>query len=149
MYNIHVYPPPRPQFATNLVALRKKKGISQRDLANGSGLSQRMISYYESHDMIPPMDKLQRLAAALQVSIGELVDPALIPKSALELTTRTIKKIQIIEQLPPEDQRKVMSYAQDLLEKNLFRNAQTTPTPMDKNIPQQQEAAESSPPNLK
>lgn len=125
--SIYTFPMPSParsQFAINLIALRKKRGFSQRDLAEKSGISHRMIAYYETAAVIPPMDKLSRLAAALDCSVAELVDPANIEKSAAELSTRTLKKVQLIEQLPPEDQRKVMDYVKDLLERNSLKKGQ-------------------------
>ncbi len=111
--------------------MRKKKAVSQRQLATLSGLSQRMISYYETNAVIPPLDKLDRIASVLKCSVAELVDPNLVPKSTAELSTRTLKKVMLIEQLPPEDQRKVMAYVQDLLEKNQFKKGQSAPTHQD------------------
>ena len=108
----------RTQFAMNLIALRKKRVLSQTSLAEASGISQRMIAYYETHSVIPPMDKLEKLAAALGAKVSELVDPDSADSTSVGLNTRTLKKVQILEQLPAEDQKKVMDYARDLLERN-------------------------------
>lgn len=114
----------RPRFAVNLIALRKSKGVSQRDLAEKSGISQRMIAYYETTAVIPPIEKLERLANALGASVADLVDQTDAPHETLGLNTRTLKKVQLIEQLPPEDQRKVMDYVKDLLERNSLKKGQ-------------------------
>jgi transcriptional regulator with XRE-family HTH domain len=105
-------------FALNLVSLRKSRGLSQRDLANLSGISHRMIAYYETQTVIPPIDKLEKLAQALQVSVAALVDAEVSDKSTLKLNTRTLKKVLIMEELPPEDQRKVLDYINALKAQN-------------------------------
>jgi predicted transcriptional regulator len=51
-------------FAENIMALRKKKGGSQYDLAQLTGISRRMICHYETEGMIPPGDRLQARKAA-------------------------------------------------------------------------------------
>jgi transcriptional regulator with XRE-family HTH domain len=104
-------------FALNLIALRKAKGLSQRDLAKRSGLSNRVIAYYETGESIPPMEKLEKIATVLKVSIAALIDPASSDKTTVNLNTRTIKKILLLEQLPPDEQRKVLDYIKDLIAK--------------------------------
>ena len=111
----------RTDFAKNLIAIRKSKGLSQRDLAKLTGISNRMIAYYETNSVIPPIDKLGKLSKALEVSISELLDNNLSEKEIIKLNTRSLKKIKLLEQLPPEDQRKVLDYIKDLLEKNKLK----------------------------
>lgn len=103
-------------FAKNLIAIRKAKGVSQRDLAKLSGISNRMIAYYETHSVIPPIDKLEKLALVLDVSLASLLDKTASNKDILNLNTRTLKKIKLLEQLSPENQRKVLDYIQVLLD---------------------------------
>lgn len=143
VYTGFVSDAPKSPFSVNLMAHRKKKGLSQRDLAAKTGISQRMISYYEAHVMVvPPMDKLKKIAEVLGVAIAELIDPNLIPKAAADLNTRTLKKVQLIEQLPPADQRKVMSYALDLLEKNRLQQDRNPTSSVSDPWPQDLAAAE-------
>lgn len=77
-----------------------------------------MIAYYETHADIPPTDKLKKIAEVLEISIAQLIDTDLSNKETLSLNTRTLKKIKMLEQLPADDQRKVMTYIKDLIEKN-------------------------------
>ena len=118
MTNIHN----RSDFAKNLISIRKERGFSQRDLAKATGISNRMIAYYETQSDIPPLDKLQRIAAALDISVAQLIDTELSDKNTLSLDTRTLKKVKLLEQLPPEDQRKVLTHIKDLIEKNKIKN---------------------------
>jgi transcriptional regulator with XRE-family HTH domain len=110
-------------FAQNLIALRKHKGLSQRDIAKLSGISSRMIAYYETNTVIPPIDKLEKLAKVLEVSIAELVDPESSDKDILKYDTRTLKRLQLLQNLPVEDQRKVETYIKDLLKKQPSPNS--------------------------
>jgi transcriptional regulator with XRE-family HTH domain len=55
-------------FGQQLVRIRKRKGLSQRELARKMGTSQRMISYYERQMGNPSMSTIEKLAQALGVS---------------------------------------------------------------------------------
>jgi len=102
-------------FAKNLIAIRKAKGLSQRDLAKLSNISNRVIAYYETKLSIPSYEILVKIAKALNTSICSLIDPEYSDKNILGLNTRTIKKVKLLDQLLPENQRKVTDYIKALL----------------------------------
>jgi len=102
-------------FGANLSALRKAKGLSQRDLAKATGISQRMIVYYENRATIPPIEKINKLATALQLTVADLLDSSVSNKELLSLNTRTLKKVKLLEQLPATEQRKVLDYINALI----------------------------------
>jgi len=77
-----------------------------------------MIAHYETHAVIPPLEKLETLAQALKVTVVDLIDSTRNDETVQTLNTRTLKKIQLLEQLPPEDQKKVMDHIKDLIAKN-------------------------------
>lgn len=55
--------------------MRKKRGLSQAELARRTGLAQGVISYIETgKTRWPRIDTLQALAAALNCTIEELAD---------------------------------------------------------------------------
>ncbi len=54
--------------------IRKTKGITQESLAKSIGSSQAKISNYERGEIPPTLDKLVEIAAALDVSLDELVE---------------------------------------------------------------------------
>lgn len=59
-------------FGDKLKELRKAKGISQKDLANLLGVTQRTISYYESSNTPPAnAETVAKLAEALNVKLDE------------------------------------------------------------------------------
>lgn len=59
----------------NLAEIRKVKGWSQQELADKSGVSQTYISELEANKKQPTVPIAQKLALALGVSIGELLQP--------------------------------------------------------------------------
>lgn len=60
--------------ALNLKFLREKKNISQYRLSKESGISQGLISEYESGQKTPGMKNLLKLSQALGVSVSSLFD---------------------------------------------------------------------------
>lgn len=60
--------------AERVKELRKRKGVSQENLAEKSGLSLRTIQRIENNETIPRGDTLKRLAIALDTSPDELID---------------------------------------------------------------------------
>lgn len=61
------------ELSENLKRLRKEKGMSQLQLAIGSGVSQSLICKYELGIYSPRLTTAARLADALEVSIDELL----------------------------------------------------------------------------
>lgn len=71
--------PPRPDVLAhvgeNVRRVRAQRGLSQSGLAARSGISRRMIGAIEGDDANVSLSTLDRLAAALEVSLTELVRP--------------------------------------------------------------------------
>lgn len=53
--------------------IREKKGITQLELAEQVGITQVYLSYIENGHKTPTLKTLQKLAKALDVDIGELI----------------------------------------------------------------------------
>jgi transcriptional regulator with XRE-family HTH domain len=104
----------RPQ---RLVELRKERGITQTDLADLIGSTQRAISHYETVAEFPPANVIVDLARALGVSTDQLL--------GLKPTKKTLptddpdvrrlwKKFQRVLDLPEKDQRAVLRLVSSL-----------------------------------
>lgn len=98
-------------FGQRLVALRKARGLTQVQLAQAAGTTQRAISYYENEAGYPPAPAVVALAQALRVTTDELL--GLRPGKADRLipdpeARRLWKKFQQIATLPEKDQRAVI-----------------------------------------
>jgi len=62
------------RFAMRLKRLRAERQISQADLAMASGVSREYIARLELGQQDPTLGTMQKLAKALKVPVGELVE---------------------------------------------------------------------------
>jgi len=109
-------------FAGNVAKYRKKKGFSQYDLADLSGISRRMIGHYESRGIIPPADRLQALADSLDIPVYKLFkQPEMSQNPDTDLTDidpRSVKKLRDILSLPADDRGDLYRILNKMLRKN-------------------------------
>lgn len=75
-------------FGKRLADMRKAAGYTQVELAEIVGISQRMISYYESTDDHPIAKVLRHLAHALNVGADDLLGAAPLPAGKRKPTQR-------------------------------------------------------------
>jgi transcriptional regulator with XRE-family HTH domain len=61
-------------FGPRLRSLRERRGYSQADLAERAEMTQAAVSHLESGRRTPMMRTLYRLARALEVPVGDLLD---------------------------------------------------------------------------
>jgi len=106
-------------FITNLIRYRTERGYTQKELAERSGISQRMIAHYETHVSNPPLDKINALADALNITVYQLLgaEEKVLPVSDFisSIDGRTMKHIKKIMQLTPEDRAVVYKMVDALL----------------------------------
>src|SRR4030042_2563001 len=107
-------------FNTNLEIYRKRKVLSQRDLAKLLNVSHRTIAYYENETTSVPVDKLESIAEILSVKPGDLVNSSNNSGKVKyqEIDTRLLKKVIELKNLPDRDQRAISNYINALIEKN-------------------------------
>lgn len=60
-------------FGQLLRDMRKKKQMTQKQLADKLGVTEATVSRYESNTATPPMDTLRSIAAIMNVSLDELL----------------------------------------------------------------------------
>jgi transcriptional regulator with XRE-family HTH domain len=110
----------RPSFSRNLIKYRKARGLTQVQLAQLSGISNRMIAYYETNAASPPLANVLVLAKALHVSLEDL-SGANGSKQATDLfediDMRTLKKIMMIRKLPKRDRVTIYNMIDAMLNK--------------------------------
>lgn len=105
--------PPTP-FAARLYEARLARGLTQVQLAEKIGSTQRAISHYESTTGLPPVSVLIDLAKALGVSSDALLGLAAVPASGASqkkespVERRLWRKFQQVLRLPAKDQRAVI-----------------------------------------
>lgn len=62
------------KLAQGVKELRKRKGFSQKELAENSGLSLRTIQRIENEETEPTGETLKRIATILDITVNELID---------------------------------------------------------------------------
>lgn len=110
---------PSSAFGERLAELRAERGITQGQLAEAIGSSQRAISHYETVAEFPPTPVVVELAQVLKVSADELLGLKLPPKAARSKedaeTRRLWKKFQQVLALPEKDRRAVIRLVNSLV----------------------------------
>jgi len=101
---------PHSAFGKRLFALRKTRGLTQVQLAEALGTTQRVISYYETEAELPPSTAIIPLARVLEVSTDELLGlrPAQANGNSSVQKQRLWKRFQKMDVLPTKDQRAVI-----------------------------------------
>jgi transcriptional regulator with XRE-family HTH domain len=104
-------------FGPRLAEIRKSRALTQAELGERVGLSNRMIAHYEREDAQPPGPILPELARALGVSTDELLGVVPVEEETSPKTARLLKRLRRVEKLPAADQRAVLTLVDALLEK--------------------------------
>lgn len=106
---------PRAAFGARLHELRQQAGLSQQQVAEKLGMSQRAYSHWERQPVALRPEQLQQLAQALNVSLDELIGGTATgakkrgPKSQLE------KQLEVVAQLPRSAQQQILKVVSALV----------------------------------
>ena len=107
------------EFGERLAELRAERGITQGQLAEMIGSSQRAVSHYETVAEYPPTPVVVEIAQVLKVSSDELLGLKPPPKAARAKedpeTKRLWKKFQQVMTLPEKDRRAVIRLVNSLV----------------------------------
>lgn len=108
-------------FSESLKYIRQEKQMSQKKLADLVGVSQTAVYQWENGNRCPKIEQIRQLAAALDVSIGDLqADWTSFSKEDIEndLKNKTsLKELRLIQNyriLNEKGQKKVLNYTEDL-----------------------------------
>ncbi|HHY79518.1 MAG TPA: helix-turn-helix transcriptional regulator [Thermoanaerobacter sp.] len=77
--------------------LRKKKGVTQKELALYLGVSDRAVGYYESGQRTPPPDILQKIADFFHVSVDYLLGRTDVYNPTDEITEAVSDDPELLE----------------------------------------------------
>jgi transcriptional regulator with XRE-family HTH domain len=117
MYNKNMKTIDRPIFSLNIIKYRKLKGFSQVDLAKQTGLSKRMIAYYETEAVKPPIDKLEVIANALGISVSILLEDKKGNNEITEIDPRILKTALLLKGLNRSDKEYIYGLIKSLYDK--------------------------------
>ncbi len=111
--------PPSSDFGKRLVDARRARGLTQTELAELIGSSQRAISSYETVAEFPPATTIVKLAQVLKVSTDELFGiekPKAPPMVTQDPETKRLwKKFLQVMVLPEKDRRAVIRLINSLV----------------------------------
>lgn len=87
-----------------ILELRKKKNLSQTDLANAAGISYAQIGRYETKNTQPPAEVIKKIANALDTTVDYLIngDTDEKAKSALK-DNELLQQFKAVEQMNEAD----------------------------------------------
>lgn len=114
--------------------VRKRQGLTQRELAEKMGTTQQNLAQYESGKRYPKLVTIEKIASALKVPLNTLLDGNWQPYTkeitdSLDTVTEAIEQVttlgddmmqdKIIEnfnKVSPEGKQKIFEYSQDISE---------------------------------
>jgi transcriptional regulator with XRE-family HTH domain len=105
-------------FGERLQAIRKARGLTQVQLAEAAGTTQRAISYYETEAGFPPSPAVIDLAKALRITTDELLGvkaPKVERINDDSESRRMWKRFQMVSTLPERYQKAVIRLIHSLV----------------------------------
>lgn len=110
-------------FASRLKELRKRKGISQNDLANLMQVHFTQVSRYERGETKPNAEAMAKLAKALDTTVDYLMTGTMeetIQEAGLD--KEIIARFKQIQELGAEDKKTVLSFLDAFIAKGKIAN---------------------------
>jgi transcriptional regulator with XRE-family HTH domain len=115
---------PKPySFGQRLYEIRKRKGLTQKQLAEKLGTTVRAVSYYEREAKNPTLEQIEKVAAALEVPKKVFLEESTKPLDEIPETPTVIKSLRQVlpklQNLPRKKQESLVVVINGLLsEKN-------------------------------
>ncbi len=113
------------EFGDRLRRLRKSRDLTQQQVADAVGCTQRAMVYYEKDGKVPPAAITSKMAAFFGVSVEDFLESADAPdlkkpSAAPDLLNdpeerRLWRKFQQLRQLPERQQQRILGMIADLL----------------------------------
>jgi transcriptional regulator with XRE-family HTH domain len=92
-------------FGKKLTHYRKTRGLTQKELGELVGVSNRVIAYYEGETNYPPAHLIVPLAKALSITTDELLGVKASKTKDTGPSRKLLRRIKKIEALPPSQQK--------------------------------------------
>ena len=82
------------EFAENLKELRKKRGMSQTELAKRVGVNKSLISCYENQDRLPSLKMLTKICYQFNVSMEFIL--GISKNKTIDVSNLTAEQISVV-----------------------------------------------------
>lgn len=106
----------RTKVGLNIAAARRRRGITQAQLAQKASLDKTTVSYYERKCLSIPFDKLNRIAEALNVSTDFLLNGD-ATRSDMVASKALLTRLEKAKSMPPEKQKLIIDLIDNLSDK--------------------------------
>lgn len=107
-------------FGRMLKELRRRRGLSQKDLASALGVHYLQISKYETGAYFPTVGKVIEIAKTLQVGIDQLFGDV-VPDESHVSNLRLLRRFRDLESLPKDDQDVAVKLIDALIAKSKIK----------------------------
>ena len=105
-------------FGKRLTVMRKAAGLTQKQLGEKIGISNRVVHYYETETNHPPTHFIEPLANALKVSTDELLGIKSVKQQPDLRHAALWRRLKAVETLPQRDQKALLHYLNALTKTN-------------------------------
>jgi transcriptional regulator with XRE-family HTH domain len=105
----------RTEFGERLVATREAAGLSQRELAEKLGISQRSLSWWEREHVALKPEQLAALAEALGVTADHLLGRTSEKKRGTGPTGKAQRVFEAVSKLPRHQQKKIIDVVESFV----------------------------------
>ena len=102
------------EFGKRVTRLRKECNLTQIELAKKLGISQQLVAQYESGERRVQLDRLDKLASVLGVSVNNIL--ATDSKNKPGPKSKLYQKIDQVKNLPAKKQKFVSEFLDTVLE---------------------------------
>ncbi len=114
-------PPSReaPVFGRKLAELRAKHGLTQVELAERLGVSQKTVTHYERRTSNPSLELINRLSTFFGVNPSDLVDVEAVPEVRRRHPGPRSRLEELVEQVrdfPRSEQQRIIDLIEDAVE---------------------------------
>jgi transcriptional regulator with XRE-family HTH domain len=104
-----------PAFGQRLAEARKLRGLTQQQLGDAVGVTQKMIDYFERRAVNVKSDMVRKLAGALSVGVDELLGSE-EPKQRRGRKSNLLAQFEQVSRLPKKDRELVSQLINRFLE---------------------------------
>ncbi|MCP4897528.1 MAG: helix-turn-helix transcriptional regulator [bacterium] len=114
-------------FGKSLALIRKKRRLTQLQLASLVDVQPRLISRWETGETKPQFDHVVRLAGVLEVSLDVLMKGEdVVTLSSFEIGNKRLQELcRQVDKLPPADQDVICHVMDSLIRKEQIRQVMT------------------------
>lgn len=111
----------RTEFGKRLCEMRERAGLSQQQLAERVGVSQRAYSYWERYAVTLRPDQLLKLSEALGISVEELVGSAQARRKGTGPTGKMKQLFEQASKLPRGKQQQIAAVLEAFISQHAER----------------------------